>query len=190
VIDTGIGIAPDQIPHLFQDFRQSDDIISRRSGGSGLGLSISRRLAQMMGGSISVESRVGEGSTFRLSLPLVEADAAWSPAGGQPGPDMAIVPRHVLLVDDVAINLEILCQMLTTAGHSDDMAGSGPVAIEAFERGRHDIILMDVQMPGMEGIKTTRRIRAGSEAGAQVPTSSACWVRTRAATCWPVSPMT
>lgn len=159
VTDTGIGIPQDRIPYLFQDFVQVDGSISRHYGGTGLGLSISRRLILLMGGEIGVDSVEGQGSTFHVELPLRPAPAELSPPPAPPvlrGPEAS---RSILLVDDLAINLEIVSGMLTSAGHRVTVATSGPEAITAYREQRHDLILMDVQMPDMDGLDTTRHLR-------------------------------
>ena len=168
VADTGVGVSDDLIEKLFQRFTQADGSISRRYGGSGLGLSISRQLTELMGGSISVRSTQGVGSTFTF-------DFVAPPAGGAA---MASPPEtleqtadslRILVVDDVDANREIVRALLEAVGQQVEEASGGPQAVSLAVRQTFDLILMDLQMPGMDGFATTRAIRQLSPENSTTP---------------------
>ena len=179
VEDTGVGIAADKLPLLFTPFQQLDSAMNRRFEGTGLGLVISRKLAELMGGSICARSWAGVGSvfSFEVSLGIPAADGASEPglghanaplarpdrqAGryGLAGPQwQALHGRTVLLVEDNPINQEVARDLLELAGMAVRVAGDGPSALAALKARDFDIVLMDIHMPGMDGVQTTRAIR-------------------------------
>jgi PAS domain S-box-containing protein len=165
VTDTGIGIAPDKLEHIFGKFTQADSSITRRFGGTGLGLAISRRLAETMGGTVAVESAPAEGSVFTLRLPL-RAAATPAPAAPRKTADTRAKTRRVLVVEDNPTNAMVAGTMLRGLGYPYEIASGGHQAIDAWKNGRFDIILMDVQMPDMDGLVVTRRIRQMEKARA------------------------
>jgi signal transduction histidine kinase/DNA-binding NarL/FixJ family response regulator len=169
VEDTGIGMSSDTLGRLFEKFAQADSSISRRFGGSGLGLAISRELTELMNGHLMVESDEDQGSTFRVKVPL--GDARNASPDVEPRRDAAPPARHlhVLVADDNPINQRLLAALLDTAGHTATMAANGRQAVEAAMRERFDIVLMDVQMPVMDGIQATARIRAMPSPQCDVP---------------------
>ncbi|WP_158932971.1 ATP-binding protein [Acidisphaera sp. S103] len=161
VEDTGIGMASASLDRLFQKFAQADSSISRRFGGTGLGLAISRELTELMSGTLTAESTEGKGSLFRILLPLM--DAVGEPSGDEPGSDPPVpVTRslHVLVADDNPTNRRLLTALLEGAGYSVTVAANGRKAVEAVAREQFDIVLMDVQMPVMDGIQAVNHIRA------------------------------
>jgi CheY-like chemotaxis protein len=164
VRDTGIGIAPDKLPLLFQMFSQADSSLSRKYGGTGLGLAISQRLANMMGGAITVESEHNVGSTFQVRIPLRRAPAFAGDISEDLPPLREGESTRVLLVEDNIVNERVGVKLLTRLGCHVDVARSGDRALELIRPGRYDLVLMDCQMPGMDGYETTRRLR-DSEAG-------------------------
>ncbi len=155
VADTGIGIAPDLQERIFEDFVQADNDIARRFGGTGLGLAISRRLARLMGGDLTVSSELGKGSIFTLSIRLDRAEqTAVAEETRRP-----VQRLTVLLVDDDPVNRDVGQALLSRLGHEAEVASSGAIAVELARSGRFDVVLMDVHMPEMDGIATTRLIR-------------------------------
>ena len=160
--DTGIGMAPETIDRLFQPFAQADSSMSRRFGGTGLGLAISRELTALMNGTLTAESAMGAGSVFRIKLPVADAigEAEAVAVAVENEPEPAVRPLHVLVADDNAINQRLMTALLTSAGHSVTVAANGRKAVEAMMRETFDIVLMDVQMPVMDGIQATSHIRA------------------------------
>ena len=165
VTDTGIGIPPSKLQTIFETFTQADNSISRRYGGSGLGLSICRRLVELHGGHIDADSAPGAGSTFRVRLPLglhepaPEAGArAPVAAAGAPSPGV-----RVLVVEDTPVNQKVLQAILSRNGYVAEVAANGLEAIRALESSRYDLVLMDVHMPVLDGLTATRVIRGNPE---------------------------
>ncbi|MBC7206277.1 MAG: response regulator, partial [Methyloversatilis sp.] len=167
VEDTGIGIAPKKQAQLFEAFEQAEAATTRKYGGTGLGLVISRRLARLMGGDVGVISTPGEGSTFWFTVRLRRGDAIQRPDATARQPRVR-VGAHVLLVEDNAINQEVARELLEGAGLMVDIAANGAEAVDKVARSHYDVVLMDMQMPVMNGVEATRRIRA-TEAGRTLP---------------------
>ncbi len=160
VRDTGIGIPAAGQERLFQPFAQADASMARRFGGTGLGLSICKNLVEMMGGRIWVESEVGKGSTFRFAVRL--PSAADLPADFEAPPALpaaACAQLRILLVEDNPANQKLATYILQDRGHIVEIAGDGHEAIYLTQENRYDVILMDVQMPGMNGLEATAAIR-------------------------------
>jgi signal transduction histidine kinase/DNA-binding response OmpR family regulator len=183
VEDSGIGIHPDRRATIFEAFVQAELTTTRRFGGSGLGLSISRQLAEMMNGNIEVESVLGKGTKMTLVLPLIEASASEThvamdrtPAapGEIPPPALEFRQASILLVEDIDINQELFTEMLVRLGHKFQIASDGAQAVELAKRlltepGAWDMILMDLQMPVMDGLTATQAIRAFGGRAATIP---------------------
>jgi PAS domain S-box-containing protein len=164
VEDTGIGIPEDKLEEIFHKFSQADGSTTRRFGGTGLGLTICRELAGMMNGTIGVSSKPGTGSTFWLDLPVRIAAAAENGRAGRtaiaaPFPSAKTAGLRVLLVEDNLINKKVASSMLARLGYNTDHAENGSRAIEMAVPGDYDIVLMDLEMPDMDGFQATQEIR-------------------------------
>jgi PAS domain S-box-containing protein len=164
VQDTGIGIAPEVLPRLFTAFEQADNTLTRQHHGSGLGLTITRELARLMGGDAGAASQSGVGSTFWFTARLKRATAV-SPAASMvtDSAEERLRRDHqgkrILLVEDEPLNREIMAELVQLAGLTVDTAANGVEAVEAFGRSEYDLILMDIQMPRLNGLEATQRIR-------------------------------
>jgi CheY-like chemotaxis protein len=167
VRDTGIGIAQDKIGALFGSFTQVDASTTRKYGGTGLGLSISKRLVKLMGGEIGITSALGQGSTFWF---VIDLPVGHEPQGRRQLEVSPLEPRqrlpeqtligHILVVEDNPVNQQVILHMLSRLGHQAQAVENGLEALEALEKTRFDLVLMDCQMPIMDGYAATRLIRA------------------------------
>ncbi|QOL51254.1 MHYT domain-containing protein [Massilia litorea] len=162
VQDTGIGIAPERLQAIFDPFTQADASMTRRFGGTGLGTTISKQLVELMGGKIWAESTVGAGTTFHVVLPLLVA--RFAPQQARVRTAAALPPLRVLAADDVPQNLELLQLLLARRGHTMTAVSDGGAVVDLAGRQEFDLVLMDFQMPVLDGLAATRRIREQEQA--------------------------
>ena len=167
VSDTGIGIPEEARHRLFRQFEQTDPSVSRRFGGTGLGLTIVRRIVEAFGGELGVVSETGKGSTFWFEIPHVEPSSSDHEAAQ--AEDALPAGRRILVVEDNGINQEVAHALLTKLGHDVVLASGGPEALERIREGRFDLVLMDLNMPLMDGYETARAIRESAGENAEVP---------------------
>ena len=160
VEDTGVGIPEDRLDGIFERFFQVDASLRRAQAGAGLGLSIAHALTESMGGALSVQSREGQGSTFRLVLSLASVAPPQGAQAPEPSPTPTASGPRILVVDDCVEIRELIGAMLGLIGHEPLMVSSGQGALDALAAQDFDLVLMDVQMPGMDGLETTRRALA------------------------------
>ncbi|MCD6535166.1 MAG: response regulator [Deltaproteobacteria bacterium] len=167
VADTGIGIPAEKLLHIFDNFSQADSTTARKYGGSGLGLAISRQLVEMMGGSLTVVSEVDSGSVFSFFIQL-ETAAGPPPEFAEKAEKLNLLPATILLVDDLSLNRKLALMVLKKGGHQVILAEDGRQALEILAEKSFDLVLMDLQMPVMDGYRTTAIIRS-VEAGETIP---------------------
>ncbi|MFW6323642.1 MAG: ATP-binding protein [Desulfovibrionales bacterium] len=170
VSDTGLGIPRERIHEIFQSFTQLDPTLTKRFGGTGLGLSISKKLAELLGGEIKVQSEPGHGSTFTLILPLEIPQAKGK--SGQNGCEhqtTEVPPLCILLAEDNPVNQIVIQKHLTEQGHKVHAVRTGKEAVAETAESKYDLILMDIQMPEMDGIKATKHIRSNLSGKSDIP---------------------
>jgi signal transduction histidine kinase/ActR/RegA family two-component response regulator len=161
VIDTGIGISPEELSLLFKPFQQTSSGHGRKFGGTGLGLSISRQFSLLMGGDTGVESRVGEGSNFWFTVVMTKAENQVKKVKSVAVIEQSLVPKHLLLVEDNIVNQKVAQAMIKRLGHKVDAVSNGEEAVKILQIVNYDLVLMDCQMPVMDGYQATQAIRSG-----------------------------
>ncbi|AXS80196.1 ATP-binding protein [Dechloromonas sp. HYN0024] len=171
VIDSGIGIPAEKLGSIFLPFTQADHSTTRNYGGTGLGLAIVSHLVGLMGGRISAESTVGQGSTFRINIPLRKADVVMPAQPSTPTLASGMRPLRILLAEDNLINQKVALGLLRKHGHAVHLATNGEEAVAAYmaDGQNFDIILMDMQMPTLDGVEATRQIRRYEASGRRIP---------------------
>ena len=174
VADTGPGIAADRLEAVLRPFEQADASVAGRHGGTGLGLAITEKLARLMDGRLTLESTLGAGSVFTLTLPLTAATADRPVASPRPTPAPKRLSGRILLAEDHDVNQALITALLARLGLGADLAEDGEQAVSMVERARadgrpYDLVLMDLQMPRLDGLAATRRLRAGGVTAAELP---------------------
>jgi PAS domain S-box-containing protein len=165
IADTGIGIAPDRLPHIFDDFTQASYDIGMKYGGTGLGLSISKKLVELHGSRIAVESELGRGTMFSFRLSLTTAAAAGASAGAETEPARQVLRGlKALVADDNEVNVLVITEFLRSWGVEVEVATNGRQAVEHIQERDYGLVLMDLRMPELDGYAATRQIRSLSDA--------------------------